>query len=77
MNITEKLACNDIVPVLYEKADGTVASYALTHALAPAFESKTARTTPRPDHIVTAYDLTSQRFLSLKMDKIISFDPEF
>ena len=73
MNVTEKLASNDIVPVLYRKADGTVASYALTHALAPTFEAKTTRTTPRPDHVITAYDMTSQRFLSLKIDNIISY----
>jgi hypothetical protein len=69
--IHEKLACNDIVPVLYRKADGSIASYALTHALAPTFEAKTARTTPRPDHIVTAYDMTSQRYLSLKIEGIV------
>lgn len=69
--IHEKLASNDIVPVLYEKSDGTIAAYALTHALAPAFESKTARTTPRPSHIVTAYDLTSKRYLSLKIEGIV------
>ena len=69
--IHEKLACNDIGPVLYRKADGSIASYALTHVLAPTFEAKTSRTTPRPDHIVTAYDMTSQRYLSLKIEGII------
>lgn len=76
MTINEKLAQNDVVPVLYEKSDGTVESYILTHALAPTFKAKTDRVTPRPAHIITAYEMKSQRFISLKVDKIITFDAE-
>ncbi len=69
--LQEKLLAQDCVPVLYRKADGSIASYLLTKRMAPSYDAKTERVkVDVPAHLVNAYDLTSQRFVSLKLANI-------
>lgn len=69
--IHELLLTNDAVPVLYRKADGSIKSYLLTKRMAPSYEAKTERAAvPVPAHLVNAYDLTSKKFVSLKLENI-------
>lgn len=70
--IHELLLTNDTVPVLYKKADGSVTSYLLTKRLAPIFTPKTDRVKAEtPSHLVRAYDMTNQRFVSLKPENMV------
>jgi len=70
--IHEMLASNDTVAVLYQKADGSIKSYLLTHTMAPSYEAKTDRVKVAPPaHLVNAWDLTSQKFVSLKIEGIV------
>ena len=72
--IHEKLLKQDAVPVLYKKADGTVASYLLTKRLAPSYDAKTARVkVETPPHLINAFDLTQRKFVSLKIANITEF----
>lgn len=69
--IHELLLTNDAVPVLYRKADGSIASYLLTKRLAPSYDAKTERVkVETPAHLVNAYNLTTQKFVSLKLENI-------
>lgn len=72
LTIQEKLVQEDAVPVLYKKADGSIASYLLTKKLAPSYDAKTERVkVDVPPHLVNAFDLSSQRFVSLKIANIL------
>lgn len=72
--IQSMLATQDTVPVLYTKADGTIKAYLLTHKQAPSYDAKTDRVKVEvPDHLVNAYDLASERFVSLKLANITVF----
>ena len=69
--IHELLLTNDAVPVLYKKADGSIASYLLTKRLAPSYDAKTERVkVETPAHLVNAYNLTTEKFVSLKLENI-------
>jgi hypothetical protein len=71
LNIHDRLATEDMVSVLYTKADGTMSPYILTHRLAPSYQAKTDRVRVAPPaHLVNAYDLNSKRFVSLKIEGI-------
>jgi hypothetical protein len=74
MTLQETLATRDVVQVFYTKADGSTACYNLTHTLAPTFKAKTDRARREApymsDHLLTAYDITGQRFISLKLENI-------
>jgi hypothetical protein len=71
--VQEKLLTQEIVPVLYRKADGSTTCYLLTKRLAPSYDAKTDRVKVEvPPHLVNAYDLTSNRFVSLKVANIVT-----
>jgi len=72
--IHEKLLAQDVVPVLYKKADGSLKSYLLTKRMAPSYDAKTDRVKVEvPPHLVNAYDTASQKFVSLKIEGIVQW----
>ena len=72
--IQEKLLAQDVVPVLYRKGDGSIKSYLLTKRMAPSYDAKTERVkVETPAHLVNAYDMASQKFVSLKLENITNF----
>jgi len=69
--IHELLSTQDFVPVLYTKADGTTKAYLLTQRKAPSYEAKTDRVkVDVPAHLVNAWDMSSEKFVSLKLDSL-------